>query len=247
MNAAPDGGFHYVAYSLEYWIEHGSWCVIVAFFIGSIPFGLVVSRLFFKRDIRAAGSGNIGAANALRTMGKGAGIAVLLLDALKGVCATIFPYVSIGNGIVPAGLFDVTGPVAEPEVLCAMCAIAAILGHCYSPWLQWKGGKGVATLLGVFVVAAWPSAITFMVLWLAIVVPTGYASAGSIAGTVAGVAVLALLRGSGSLYFSVPAAAIIVWKHRENIARLIAGNENRLNLLKSGPEPQTRPQGPSAG
>ncbi len=123
--------------------------VVASFFVGAIPFGLVVSRLFFRRDLRAEGSGNIGAANALRTLGKGGAIAVLVLDALKGALPVI------------------AGRVLGGETLALTAAFAAILGHCFSPFLNFRGGKGVATNLGAVLALAWPAGGIFAVIWLA--------------------------------------------------------------------------------
>lgn len=231
---------HAVSVDIAFWFPNGWPWLLCAFLIGSIPFGLVVSRVFFKSDIRSAGSGNIGAANALRTLGTGAGIAVLLLDASKGIVAVALPVIAFTQGwIHPPYPNAVQDPsfTMQPRVLGALCGICAILGHCYSPWLRFKGGKGVATFLGVLVIGYWESAFAFAVVWLLVVLPTGLASLGSILGTLAAVALIAYLRGPASLYLSLPAAAIIIFQHRENIARLIAGKENRLDLLKRRTEP----------
>jgi glycerol-3-phosphate acyltransferase PlsY len=234
---SPDAS-RFVALWVPFWFRHGWVFLLAAFLIGSIPFGLVVSRVFFGRDLRASGSGNIGAANALRTMGRGAGLAVLVLDALKGVVATALPAVAIDQHWFQRPYpFFCCMPDEVAPILCAMCAIAAILGHCYSPWLRFNGGKGVATLLGVLIVAYWPSALVFVAVWLAVVLPTGFASLGSILGTLASIAVIGYYVPAPTLYFTVPAAAIIIWKHRQNITRLLSGKENRLNLINRKEEP----------
>ena len=233
--------------AIGFWLVHGWAFLVVAFLIGSIPFGLLVGRVFFKTDIRSAGSGNIGAANARRTMGRGAGISVLLLDAFKGALATSLPTLSLQCHCIPLVEIFRGWTNAPPAILSGLLAVAAVLGHCYSPWLGFKGGKGVATFLGVLIVVWWPSAITFIIVWLAIVLATGFASAGSILGTIAGIAAIWYAYGSFTLYFSVPAAGVIIWQHRTNIARLLAGNENRLNLLKSGAKPSAPQSGPSGG
>jgi glycerol-3-phosphate acyltransferase PlsY len=190
---------------------------LAAFLLGSIPFGLIVGRLFFHSDIRASGSGNIGAANALRSYGKGGGGAVLALDALKGALAALL-----------------CGLVAQSATWEAFGAFAAVLGHCYSPWLRFKGGKGVATWLGALAVIAWPLALAFIALWLVVVAPTRWASLGSLSATVLSAAGLWVESGDASLgLWATAAAAVIVWKHRENIGRLAAGRENKISFGKA--------------
>jgi glycerol-3-phosphate acyltransferase PlsY len=225
---------HFVVYWITYWVSHDWGFIVAAFIIGAIPFGLVVSRVFFGTDIRAAGSGNIGAANALRTLGRSAGLAVLLLDALKGVVATAIPMIAVRREWVP-GLpvsFMDAGPNDFIAVLGWICALAAILGHCYSPFLRFKGGKGVATFLGVLIAGFWPSAVVFVVVWAAVVLTTGLAAVGSLLATVAACVILAYFVYEPTFYFTLPVAAVIIWNHRENIVRLRHGTENRLQLLK---------------
>lgn len=187
--------------------------IVLAFLCGSIPFGLVVSRLFFGVDIRAQGSGNIGAANALRTLGKGAAAGVLLLDVLKGALPT-----AIASGY---------GGAALPWLAPAAGA-AAVLGHVYSPWLHGRGGKGVATHLGVLVALAWPAALAFAASWIAAVRLTKYSSVGSLSGTVAAALVLCWIAGPFAGLYGLLAVLLIGYTHRENIARLRAGTENPL-------------------
>jgi glycerol-3-phosphate acyltransferase PlsY len=182
------------------------------FAVGSIPFGVLASRLIYKSDIREKGSGNIGAANALRAYGKGFGATILVLDALKGTASTLLA-LSFG-----------------PE--CAAAAGAgAVLGHCYTPWLNFRGGKGVATYLGVIFALSPPAGLGFMLVWLAAVVPTRYSSLGSLLGTaLAPFAVSLQTRERKSFAGLAVAAAVIFYKHRENIVRLRRGNEHKLSL-----------------
>jgi glycerol-3-phosphate acyltransferase PlsY len=187
-----------------------------SFAIGAIPFGVVISRLFFRRDIRSEGSGNIGAANALRTLGKRGAIAVLLLDALKGASAVWL------------------GRAAGGDLLAASAALLAVVGHCYSPFLGFRGGKGVATSFGAILALAWPAGVAFAAVWLAVVVATGFSSAGSMLASIAAAPVLALLIGSAGWIYGSVAAAIVLLKHRENIARLRAGTESVLPLFGRG-------------
>jgi acyl phosphate:glycerol-3-phosphate acyltransferase len=223
----------FVMHWITYWLSHDWGFIVAAFIIGSIPFGVVVSRVFFKTDIRAAGSGNIGAANALRTLGRSAGLAVLSLDVLKGVVATAMPMIAIRHHWVPFHWpVSFSGPDDFTPILGWLCGLAAIVGHCYSPLLGFKGGKGVATFLGVLIAGFWPSAVGFVAVWLVVVLVTGLAAVGSLLGTFAAVIILGYFVDSPTFYFTLPVTGLIVWKHRENIARLRHGTENRLQLLK---------------
>ncbi|HYW53894.1 MAG TPA: glycerol-3-phosphate 1-O-acyltransferase PlsY [Dongiaceae bacterium] len=189
--------------------------VVVAFFVGAIPFGVLVSRAFYGTDIRRSGSGNIGAANALRTLGKRGAVAVLALDALKGF-APVLAFGALG-GLEPA----------------ALAALAAVVGHCWSPFLSFKGGKGVATLLGAVIALWWPSGAAFGLVWIAAVVACGYASVGSMLAALAMAPVLWFGLGPIGFAYGAVAALIIVFRHRDNLDRLRRGTENRLNLLKA--------------
>jgi glycerol-3-phosphate acyltransferase PlsY len=211
--------------------------VLFSFLVGSIPFGLLVSRVFFKRDLRASGSGNIGAANALRTLGRGAGIAVLLLDALKGVVAVevaAFLLLRIPLHMPFSGGDFTIGYPGKAFDLMPIAGLAAIFGHCYTPWLRLKGGKGVATFLGATFALSWPAGLTFAAVWLLIVLPTGFASLGSIAGTVvAGLVLISTGReyGASGLLYAFLSSFIVILKHRENLSRLATGKEHKLKLI----------------
>ena len=189
--------------------------VVVAFFVGAIPFGVLVSRAFYGTDIRKSGSGNIGAANALRTLGKRGAAAVLVLDALKGLAPTL-------------AASALGGPVGA-----TLAAFASVAGHCYSPFLGFKGGKGVATFLGTVIALWWPAGIAFALVWIAAVVACGYASVGSMLGSLAMGPVLWFGLGRIGLVYGVTAALFIIARHRENLERLRRGTENRLSLLKA--------------
>jgi glycerol-3-phosphate acyltransferase PlsY len=188
--------------------------VVVAFAVGAIPFGVLVSRAFYGTDIRKSGSGNIGAANALRTLGKRGAIAVLALDALKGFAPTL-----------AAGALG--GPVPA-----ALAALASVVGHCWSPFLGFKGGKGVATFLGAVIALWWPAGIAFAIVWIAVMVACSYASVASMLASLAMAPVLWFGIGRIGLVYGVVAALVIVYRHRENLDRLAHGTENRLNVLK---------------
>jgi glycerol-3-phosphate acyltransferase PlsY len=189
---------------------------IAAFLLGSIPFGYLIGRFVYRIDIRKSGSGNIGAMNALRTMGKGGAIAVLVLDVLKGF-VPVFYIMSHGYG----------------AVLAAIVAIATVLGHCFSPWLGWKGGKGVATSFGAIFGFSWLSGLVAVGGWVAGALITQYSSVGSMFGSV--LAAVALWFFTGSLaetLYGAAAALLIVFMHRENIGRLRAGTEGAIGFLR---------------
>ncbi|MGH7728806.1 MAG: glycerol-3-phosphate 1-O-acyltransferase PlsY, partial [Vulcanimicrobiaceae bacterium] len=135
----------------------------LGFVLGSIPFGVIASRLFYGRDLRSAGSGNIGAANALRTHGLAFGVLVLVLDALKGAAAVLLARALLGG-----------------EPAAAVAAAAAVLGHCYTPWLRFRGGKGVATLLGALAALTPLAGLVFALVWLLAVLPSRFSSLGSL-------------------------------------------------------------------
>jgi acyl phosphate:glycerol-3-phosphate acyltransferase len=188
--------------------------IVAAFLAGSIPFGYLIGLIFFRTDLRASGSGNIGAMNALRTLGRGGAVAVLILDAGKGFIVT-FPFAHT----VPA--------------VAALLGAAAVLGHCFSPWLHWRGGKGVATSFGVILAMSWPALIVVLVFWvLGAIVVTHYSSVGSMLANVASPFVLFFFTHDPAFAaYGAFAGAFIVWTHRENIARLRAGTEGPLRLF----------------
>lgn len=187
-----------------------------AFLLGSIPFGLVIGRLFYGTDIRKSGSGNIGAMNALRTLGKGGAAAVLLLDAAKGV--------------VPAVLVM---QLLHDTHLAAVVAGCAVLGHCFSPWLRFHGGKGVATAFGAIFALSWPAGVACIAAWLVGAFATTYSSVGSMLGNLA--APFALWYFTRDLWltgFGAFAAVFILYTHRENIGRIVQGRESGIPFLR---------------
>lgn len=189
--------------------------VIASFLIGSIPFGYIIGVLFFKTDIRKSGSGNIGAMNAMRTIGKGGAVAVLLLDAIKGFLP---PHFTVHLDLLPS-------------YGAAAAAMAAVLGHCFSPWLGWKGGKGVATSFGAIVALSPAAGLVAIGGWALGALATRYSSVGSMLGSIlAAIALWYFTRDPWYTGYGVCAAAFILYTHRENIARLLAGRENAIKL-----------------
>jgi glycerol-3-phosphate acyltransferase PlsY len=192
----------------------------LAYLLGSIPFGLLIVKALGGPDIRAIGSGNIGAANVTRHAGNFAGILTLLLDAGKGYLAVWL-----------AGHFS-HGSIRW-MMLAAVCAV---IGHMFPVWLHFKGGKGVATGLGVFLPICWQAVAAAVVLWLLIVIFWRYSSLGSISAAVTLPVFVYLLYAPGHAppeyvtIGTVVLSLLVLIKHRPNIARLVAGEEPRLNF-----------------
>ena len=183
--------------------------LVLGYALGSIPFGLILTRLFQAGDLRSIGSGNIGATNVLRTGRKGLAAATLLLDLGKGLVAVLLARM----------LF--------PEV-AALAAAGAILGHCFPVWLRFKGGKGVATLMGVALGLAWPIGLAYAVAWLGMLAITRISSlSGMSAAVVAPLAALATGHGDYAPVLAL-LALLVLWLHRANIARLRAGTEPKV-------------------
>lgn len=208
-------------------------CFVGAFLIGSIPFGYIVGRLFYHTDIRSSGSGNIGAMNALRTLGTaGAGV-VLLLDALKGFLPTLWALWFF------SGHMDIENLPPGQEIIAAIAATGAVLGHCYSPWLRFRGGKGVATSFGAIFAMCWPAGLVAAAGWVAGAAVTRYSSVGSMLGSVlAPLAIWVFTRSVPETLYGVFAACLILLKHRDNIARLRAGAESPIGLSKASAVPK---------
>lgn len=189
---------------------------IASFLLGSIPFGLIVSRLFYKTDIRQSGSGNIGAMNALRTLGKTGAVAVLILDAAKGVIPALIA-MQLGHN----------------TALAAIAAAASVLGHCFSPWLRMKGGKGVATSFGAIFALSWPAGLVTIAGWLVGAVGTSYSSVGSmLAHIVAPFALWYFTRDPWITGYGVFAAFFILYTHRANIGRIRRHEEKGIPFFK---------------
>jgi glycerol-3-phosphate acyltransferase PlsY len=190
--------------------------IFVSYLLGSIPFGYLLVRIFKRQDIRQSGSGNIGATNVARSS-PALGLLTLILDALKGLAA-----VALTRALFPGH-----------TVLAAAAALAAILGHMFPVWLKFRGGKGVATGLGSFVLLAPKSILVLLGIFIAVVAVFRYVSLGSIIA----VAALPFLAWALDGYRASPLAALfmaaasilVIAKHHENIARLLAGTENRLH------------------
>lgn len=201
--------------------------VAVAYLLGSIPTGYLLVRLFRHQDIRAIGSGNIGATNVLRTGSKGLGAATFLLDVLKG-CAAVWLGAFLAAHFAPGLAY---------RNAQALAALAAILGHIFPVWLRFRGGKGVATGFGVFLVAAPTSALAAITVFAVCLAISRYVSLSSILGA-ASFPVFAwfLVRGDRPSFFlavQFTVALLVILKHHQNIRRLLNGTENRFGAKKS--------------
>ena len=201
---------------------------VFAYLCGSIPFGYILVRLFLKTDVRQTGSGNIGATNVARTGAKGLAILTLFLDALKGFAA-----VSLSTIISVAIAGE---PRDRITIIQSFAGLFAILGHLYPVWLKFKGGKGVATALGVFLaIAPMPVGIV-LGLFALVVLITHYISLGSILAAAAFPFLVYLIYRDHfppAAYAMIAASSLlIIWKHRTNIQRLLAGTENRFPANK---------------
>ncbi|WP_293446579.1 glycerol-3-phosphate 1-O-acyltransferase PlsY [Persephonella sp.] len=184
--------------------------ILLTYFTASIPFGFIIGKLFGK-DVTKEGSGNIGATNVARTIGKKAGILVLLLDALKGFIPVYLSKLYFDDRFV------------------AVIAVVAVLGHCYSIFMKFKGGKGVATGIGVLLALSPKVALIVITLWLGIFLTTGYVSLASVISAFMSWIMMNYIE--ANYYFTIAAlvsSIIIVYKHSSNIERLIKGTENRF-------------------
>lgn len=181
----------------------------LAYLLGSIPFGLILTRLTGAGDLRAIGSGNIGATNVLRTGRKGLAAGTLLLDLFKGAVAV--------------WLAKAFAPGTE-----ALVALFAVLGHCFPVWLRFRGGKGVATMMGVSLGLGWPIGLAYAVVWLGLLALVRISSVGGMSAAIAApLAALAIGRPDYALVLAA-IAALVVFLHRANISRLLAGTEPRV-------------------
>lgn len=187
--------------------------ILFGYLCGAIPFGLVLTRAAGTADLRAIGSGNIGATNVLRTGRKDLAALTLLLDLLKGTVAVL------------------TVAYFAPGYPKLFAALGAFLGHLFPAWLKFRGGKGVATFLGCLLSTAWQAALAFGIVWLAVAFLTRTSSAAALAASaLAPIVLLIMGHTDAALMFSL--MAILLWvKHHANIARLLAGTESRIGTM----------------
>lgn len=189
--------------------------IVLGYLLGSIPFGLLLTRAFGAGDLREIGSGSIGATNVLRTGRKGLAAATLLADAAKGGIAVLLgEWLAPGFGILAGG--------------------AAMIGHCYPVWLRFRGGKGIATALGILLALDWRVALIAAAVWALTAAVTRISSAGSLAATLAAPVAAAIMGNFDLAAAMIGLGAVVVWKHRSNIERLIAGTEPRIGQKPTG-------------
>ncbi|GAC1643620.1 MAG: glycerol-3-phosphate 1-O-acyltransferase PlsY [Bradyrhizobium sp.] len=183
---------------------------LLGYLFGSIPFGLILTKLAGTQDLRAIGSGNIGATNVLRTGRKGLAAATLLLDMLKGTAA-----------VVISGYYG--GPNAA-----MLAALGAFLGHLFPVWLKFRGGKGVAVYIGVLIGLFWPAALVFCLLWFATALTSRYSSLSALVASFVTPIFLWWFGHPALASLSAVLTLLLFYMHRENIARLQAGTEGRI-------------------
>jgi glycerol-3-phosphate acyltransferase PlsY len=191
--------------------------LVLSYLLGSIPFGVILTRLGGAGDLRTIGSGNIGATNVLRTGRKGLAAATLLLDMAKGAVAVL----------LVASLFPGNALLA---------AAGAFIGHCYPVWLRFKGGKGVATLMGIVVALYWPLGLVYAAVWLGLLAALRISSVAGMTAALSAPFAAALFGRFDLVLLLLALALIVLWKHRENVERLFSGTEPRIgaNRKKSG-------------
>ncbi|MBN8809079.1 MAG: glycerol-3-phosphate 1-O-acyltransferase PlsY [Sphingomonas sp.] len=188
--------------------------IVLGYLLGSIPFGVILTRVFGAGDLRTIGSGNIGATNVLRTGRKELAAATLVLDGAKGAVAVLIAGALFPGHEVPA-------------------AAAAFLGHLYPVWLRFRGGKGVATLLGIALALYWPIGLVFAVVWLAMLAILRFSSVSGIAAAVSTPISAAIFGKLDLTVLFLALALLVVWKHRANLSRLFAGTEPRVGARRA--------------
>ncbi|WP_346294936.1 glycerol-3-phosphate 1-O-acyltransferase PlsY [Rhodopseudomonas sp. P1] len=194
--------------------------LVIGYLFGSIPFGLILTKIAGTQDLRSIGSGNIGATNVLRTGRKGLAAATLLLDALKGTAAVILAaYLASGTDAIAANA-------------AMLAALGAFLGHLFPVWLKFKGGKGVAVYIGVLIGLFWPAAIVFCLMWLATAFTSRYSSLSALVASFVTPIFLWWFGHDALASLFAVLTLLLFWMHRENIQRLQAGTESKIGQKK---------------
>jgi glycerol-3-phosphate acyltransferase PlsY len=183
---------------------------VLGYIIGSIPFGMVLARLMGLGNLRDIGSGNIGATNVLRTGNKTAAALTLLLDGAKGAVAVLLARSFAGDDAAQ------------------LAALGAMIGHCYPIWLGFRGGKGVATFLGIMLALAWPVGLGCCIAWAIAAATTRISSMGALAAAAASTFLLVFLGYGTALVLGITLTVLVFWRHRDNIRRIRAGTETKI-------------------
>ena len=183
---------------------------VVGYFMGSIPFGMVVAKVMGLGNLRIIGSGNIGATNVLRTGNKAAAALTLLLDAAKGAVAVLLARAMAG------------------EDAAQIAALAAFLGHCYPMWLGFKGGKGVATFLGFWLALDWRVGVACCATWLVAAAIWRISSLGALAAAALSTTWIMVLTNGSTFILGVILTLLVCWRHRANLSRIMAGSEPKI-------------------
>ncbi len=186
------------------------WAFAIGYLLGSIPFGLLLTRFAGLGDVRNIGSGNIGATNVLRTGHKGLAAGTLMLDALKGTAAVLIADHWFG------------------QAAAILAGLGAFLGHLYPVWLKFKGGKGVATYIGVILGLFWPAAVAFCAVWVAVAYLSRFSSLSALVAAFAAPFVLLLNKKLEIAALALVMTLLLLWKHRANIRRLMQGEEPKI-------------------
>jgi glycerol-3-phosphate acyltransferase PlsY len=187
---------------------------LLGYLLGSIAFGLILTRAFGAGDLRQIGSGNIGATNVLRTGRKGLAATTLLLDAAKGfVAVAIVEALWPGSGV--------------------LAAAAAFLGHLYPVWLKFRGGKGVATLMGIVLALHWPCALVYAAIWLGLLALLRFSSLAGMAAAFSAPVSAAFFSAFDIVLPLLALALLVLWKHRENVDRLLSGTEPKVGAKRA--------------
>lgn len=193
---------------------HPTAALLIGYLLGSIPFGILLTRAFGAGDLREIGSGNIGATNVLRTGRKGLAAATLLLDMLKGFAA-----VMIVAALLPG----------EEQ----LAAAGAFIGHCYPLWLRFRGGKGVATLMGIVLALHWPIGAVYAVIWLGLLATLRISSVAGMAAAISTPIAAAVFDRMDLVPLLLALATLVLWTHRANLGRLLEGTEPRIGRTRS--------------
>ncbi|MEX0369595.1 MAG: glycerol-3-phosphate 1-O-acyltransferase PlsY [Tateyamaria sp.] len=186
-------------------------CAVIGYGLGSIPFGMVLARAMGLGNLRDIGSGNIGATNVLRTGNKTAAALTLLLDGAKGAIALLLARALTGA-----------------EDAAQLAGLAAMLGHCYPVWLGFKGGKGVATFLGLLIALHWPVGVGACIAWLVGAGLTRISSMGALVAAASSTILMMFLGAPQALFLGVVLTLLVFWRHRANISRIKAGTEPKI-------------------